>query len=377
MRRTSSAPAIGVVLLYALAGIAAHAQERPTDVQLLLYAAAVGDQVATPSMGEPVGHATVCGVACGWLRIDARLDAGDPCTVFEVYALVNGRRQPEELVQMTSNQTGQAEGRLDIEGLTLAESADCVEVQVIVRPSRGPAGEGYATEVRRIELSRPCAARAPAGQGTTCPPAAGCTCPGRTGVLPTAAQPCAEGQVIAAQGFQLVDAAGQVRATLQLDGSGNPQLAMWDNRGVDRVLLGVDPDGAVQMDLKGGTTQARTGLAVLADGTVLLHFVDAKGQPRGGIAVQSDGVATVSLMEPSGQVRLQLALSADGAPMVLLCDERGTERARLGLETGGASALWLTAPGGASRIITGQGGSPSVTVLQAHGERKTSGGKGR
>jgi len=377
MMPTRSALVIGVVLTCALASIAAHAEERTTGVQLPLYEAAVGDQVAIPSMGQVVGHATVCGVACGWLRVDVRVDAGDPCTVFDVCALVDGKRQPEELVQITSNQTGQAEGRLDLEGIVLAEGADCVEVQVIVQPWKGPAGEGYATEVRRIELNRPCTARPAGGQGTMYPPAVDETRRGRAGVQPAAAQPCAQGQVIAAQGFQLVDATGRVRATLQLDGSGNPQLAMWDNRGVDRMLLGVDPDGAVQMDLKGGTTQARTGLAVLADGTVVLHFVDVTGQPRGGLAVQSDGAASVSLVAPNGQIRLQLALSADGTPMVVLCDERGAERARLGLGTDGASALWLTAPGGASRVITGQEGDRSLAVLSAHEERKTSAGTRR
>ena len=104
-----------------------------------------------------------------------------------------------------------------------------------------------------------------------------------------------------AERFELVDAAGKVRAELGLTGKGQPSLTFYDREGRGRSTL----------------------LLAEAGGGVLM-FVDDKGAPRATITE-----AGVVLRDDSS-VRARLAMDAEAGPGLFVHDAKGKVRAGVG-----------------------------------------------
>src|SRR5690242_9422953 len=70
-----------------------------------------------------------------------------------------------------------------------------------------------------------------------------------------------------------------------------------------------------------GTVRARMGVA--RSGSVSLTLLDASGQPRADIGIDNGGSAGISVWDGAGQVRAGIGVPADGAPTMQLRDAGG------------------------------------------------------
>ena len=105
--------------------------------------------------------------------------------------------------------------------------------------------------------------------------------------------------VVRARRFELVDAAGEVRAVLAVDGDGT---------------------GLVLLDAAG---RPGVGLTVLPEGRPGLTLLDAAGVGRAGLVVNADGSSVLSLHDAVGTARAALQVNAGGNPVLGLGDAAG------------------------------------------------------
>ncbi len=121
-------------------------------------------------------------------------------------------------------------------------------------------------------------------------------------VLPAAeaAAPAVPG-VVRAQRFELVDAAGKLRAGLEVRGAGSAGLVLYDARGTGRAWLLVADDGTPSLDLRDAAGKLRAGLEVYGDdGSAGLTLTDAVGTGRAWLAVGADGAPVLKLLGATG-----------------------------------------------------------------------------
>lgn len=113
--------------------------------------------------------------------------------------------------------------------------------------------------------------------------------------------------VMRAQIFQVIDAAGRVRAALS-----------------------VAPGGTVGLTLVDAAGERRAVLFIESDGTPGLSLMDAEGKPRAGLTVSRDGEAVFAVQDTAGKMRAILGMNSDGRPILALYDAAGKVRAALG-----------------------------------------------
>jgi hypothetical protein len=104
-------------------------------------------------------------------------------------------------------------------------------------------------------------------------------------------------EVVRARRFEVVDAAGKVRAVMEVRPQGSPSLVLSDTAGKIQAAL-LDS----QLSFYGLAGQIQAMLSPQEDGTPNLLFVDAKGKPRAMLYLLSeDGRPRLSLHDQAGK----------------------------------------------------------------------------
>lgn len=129
-------------------------------------------------------------------------------------------------------------------------------------------------------------------------------------------------EVVKARRFEVVDAAGKVRARLSVGPTG-PSLDLYDGSGNERASLFAVPDGSPGLDLHDAAGKARAGLAVFSDGRPFLGLSDAAGKQRAVLSVSPDGGADLELSDAAEKLRVLLSVLPDGSPFLGMSDAAG------------------------------------------------------
>ena len=151
--------------------------------------------------------------------------------------------------------------------------------------------------------------------------------------------------------FELVDEAGNVKATLTVGPDGGALLALRDAAGAVRVLVNagrngsvdlLDPDGNQRVELmqggpdglavwdEEGRHRVLVGHGPKPDRDASLELWDADGHYRVGLGVWPDGSTGVELLDDRGNVRGRLGERPDRTVCVEEWDRDGRLRARFG-----------------------------------------------
>ncbi len=319
-------------------------------VRLPLYAWP-GEGPSVPVGAPQVGTVTLYRLHTGELVVRVRLDEGEPCMTFSVYAKVNGDWHSEDVAQMTTNLERAGETCTSLSLAEYAPDADRITFQVVVKPTKSPAPVGYATEAMLVHLAQMVvvpaegphpppreAPPAPLPPPTPCPypgPAYPQPCPTYQPPCWTPTPPvytCPTGgvvvqygygygyghgphtcghygpqppdgpqQVVTAREFRLVDQSGNSRATLQTNMYGMPQLMLWDQRQQPRAVLALQSDGSPQFDLVGTDGRAHLTMTILADGSPIVTLLDEGSQPRAMLFLTEDGKPKLELYNAEGK----------------------------------------------------------------------------
>lgn len=130
-------------------------------------------------------------------------------------------------------------------------------------------------------------------------------------------------KIVRAEKFELVDPAGNVRATLGPNGPHKQSLTFYDPTGTPRVGIGTSTEGGpsiVQLMGPGATV----ALVVEDDGTAKVVLQAEHGQ-KIGLGLTPDGMATLSFFDAASVLRAAVLLEAekeDGRLGVILRHER-------------------------------------------------------
>jgi len=116
--------------------------------------------------------------------------------------------------------------------------------------------------------------------------------------------------IIRAQGLELTDKTGKVRAKFVLAPDGKPSLLLYDPKGSVSLSAAVGGDGNPVFGLRG------------------------KGGTNMTLAIRSDGSPVFAMRDKKGKLRCILRLAPDGSPVLGLQDENGIARAVLGSMSG-------------------------------------------
>jgi hypothetical protein len=109
---------------------------------------------------------------------------------------------------------------------------------------------------------------------------------------------------------------------------GGPGFRLYDSEGRRRVVLGLAPRGLV-FDLADRSGTPRIGLQLTAEGIPAADLRDEKGRLRASLALTRDGSGVggaehpaLRLYDSKERVRLELRVAGD-EPRIVLTDERG------------------------------------------------------
>jgi hypothetical protein len=119
-------------------------------------------------------------------------------------------------------------------------------------------------------------------------------------------------QKIAASAFYLVDAKDRHRATLAVDGNGNPMLTMFDVNSKLRVALGITTDGIPNITLYDSRTKAGITLEMQSANPGIC-ILDANGISRAMLGLTPDGSSALVLSDGAGRARTLAATLSDGS----------------------------------------------------------------
>ena len=106
--------------------------------------------------------------------------------------------------------------------------------------------------------------------------------------------------VVRARRFEVVDAAGVVRADLAVT-SAAPRLWLYDAAGKRRARVGMGADGSPGLWLSDATGRLRGVLGVDPYGSPVLALYDAAGKARAGLGVLADGSPRLGLSDAAGK----------------------------------------------------------------------------
>lgn len=128
--------------------------------------------------------------------------------------------------------------------------------------------------------------------------------------------------VLVANGFELHDDAGAVRARWSVDEEGGATFALNDRNGIERARIRVLGDGAPGIALSDARGRSRVVLSLLADLTGTLAFADGDGNGRTVLGLGADGSSTLVFVDEVGQTRAGLGLDAGGEPAFTMIEAR-------------------------------------------------------
>jgi hypothetical protein len=128
--------------------------------------------------------------------------------------------------------------------------------------------------------------------------------------------------VVAANGFELHDEAGAVRARWSVEAEGGAVFALNDRNGIERARIRVLADGAPGISLSDARGRSRVVLSLLADLTGTLAFADADGNGRTVLGLGADGSSTLVFVDEVGQTRAGLGINEIGDPSFTMIEAR-------------------------------------------------------
>jgi hypothetical protein len=134
-------------------------------------------------------------------------------------------------------------------------------------------------------------------------------------------------ETMAANGFELRDAAGALRGRWGFDDQGGAVFALNDRNGIERARLRVLDDGAPGITLSDARGRSRIVLSLLADLTGTLAFADGDGNGRTVLGLGSDGSSTLVFVDEFGQTRAGLGIDDGGDPAFTMIESRRTPTA--------------------------------------------------
>lgn len=126
-------------------------------------------------------------------------------------------------------------------------------------------------------------------------------------------------KLVVAEGIQIVDADGNVRASLGVGGiqiigeegkmraflgitqNGGAGLSLWDMNQKIRGALYIYKGGFSGLTFSDADGEMRAGLGERADGSVFLRFLDDK-EPRAGIGVKKEGTSEIVLWDKDKKI---------------------------------------------------------------------------
>jgi hypothetical protein len=120
-----------------------------------------------------------------------------------------------------------------------------------------------------------------------------------------------------------------------------------------RRLVVPDVLSARRIEMVDAAGEPRASLSVLADGRPVLVLADETGKPRAGLEGGSNGSPDLSLFDTAGRIRTILDVLPDGSPSLVLADETGKSWAALTLHHDGSSILILSDAEGDTRAALG------------------------
>jgi len=140
------------------------------------------------------------------------------------------------------------------------------------------------------------------------------------------------GEVVRAQGFEVVDGEGRVRARLGLAaGQPRPILVFCDEQGKTRVSMSLLADGSPVLALSDKEAKPRAGLMLTAGGLPIVGLVDGQGKRRASLGLAGDGSPSLDLYDQGAMLRASLSLAPDGSPALAVLDKDQNTRAAVGL----------------------------------------------
>jgi hypothetical protein len=146
--------------------------------------------------------------------------------------------------------------------------------------------------------------------------------------------------VLTVSGLHVVDAAGKVRAVLDVSPDGQAGLTVRDQNETPRARLFTNADGLSLLGLLGD--EGNYGILLRqANGRPDSMLMDKDGKVRLGMCVLPDGLAGLYLNQNDKQC-LWLNSPAEGGPNLVLSDSQVKQRARLSLEANGTPVLMLS-----------------------------------
>lgn len=141
--------------------------------------------------------------------------------------------------------------------------------------------------------------------------------------------------------FSLLEAGGQARASWGVTSDGRSVLGLRDGKGVLRADMGVTAEGRAVFVARDGQGRARVDFGVEADGEVASIYVrDSAGISRFGAKVEEE-YPYVSLRDAGGRSAVDIFAPPDGQTRLAIYDGTGQSRARLGIAPNGQTRIQL------------------------------------
>jgi hypothetical protein len=159
--------------------------------------------------------------------------------------------------------------------------------------------------------------------------------------------------VVQAGRFEVVDAAGRVRATLGVSAEeGKARLVLFDAAGKGDAWLEVSPHGSPSLMLFDPIGMGHAALEAVLPGNPNLTLSDAAGQ-RAVLTVLPNGIPRLVLFDAAEKQRAALEVRPDGSPNLELYDAAWKSRVHLGMQKDGKPSLELADKAGNLRATLG------------------------
>ncbi len=134
-------------------------------------------------------------------------------------------------------------------------------------------------------------------------------------------------EIMVANGFELRDEAGALRARWGVDEEGGTVFALNDRNAIERARIRVLDDGAPGFALSDARGRSRVVLSLLADLTATVAFADENGNGRTVLGLGPDGSSTLVFVDEFGQTRAGLGIDEGGEPAFTMIETRRTQAA--------------------------------------------------
>ncbi len=106
--------------------------------------------------------------------------------------------------------------------------------------------------------------------------------------------------LVRAERFELVDSSGAERGAWYHAENGSSGIALWDQRGIMRVLLDFSSEGGEGITLRDETGKLAAWVGIGSDGNPRVHLFDKGQRPRCGLEMTGDGRAEIAVYDDEG-----------------------------------------------------------------------------